>query len=193
MSIKVLAVRFVHTSACVWERCVSVDIKHVHTFPLSVGWALSLCPVFLSSLFSTLLLSPRSAPGLKLGSVHSLWSSNPLSISWCAQGQVLQLRPPAPRVTVRLCLIGQARKSYSRKRPSHGWFSRRICSQGDIPPEGLSISPVSGDSGKGPSPCVPFKSLWSLRVAVSPRLERQDGWAAWEKPLHPGDRLAAHT
>lgn len=79
-----------------------------------------------------------------------------LSISWCAQGQVLQLRPPAPRVTVRLCLIGQARESYSRKRPSCGWFSRRICSQGDIPPEGLSTSPVSGDSGKGPSLCVPF-------------------------------------
>lgn len=76
MSIKVLAVRLVHTSACVWGQCVSVDIKHVHTFPLSLGWALSPCPVFLSSLFSTLLLSPRSASGLNPRSVHSLWSSS---------------------------------------------------------------------------------------------------------------------
>ena len=117
----------------------------------------------------------------------------PLSISWCAQGQVLQLRPPIPRWTLPLCLTGQARESYSPKRPSCSWFSRRMCSQGDIPSEGLSTTLSVVIQERAPLCVFPQVSLIPQGSSEPQALERQDGWAAWEKPLHPGDQLAAHT
>ena len=189
MSIKVLALLLVHASGCVWEWCLSVDLKHVHTFPLSLGWALSPRPAFLSSLFAVQLLCPGSPPGLKPGLVHSLRSriQETLSIAWCVRGRVLRLRPPLPRLTIPLCLAGQARESTTWRAPAATSFLEESAARVTLRSEGSSTTPVTGDSGKPPL-CFPFKSLCSTRAEFRPRhwKGKKDG-AAWEVPLHPGD------
>lgn len=184
MSIKVLALLLVHASGYVWEWCLSVDLKHVHTFPFSLGWALSPRPA---------CLFPGSPPGLKPGSVHSPWNSiqGTLSIAWCVRGRVLHLRPPLPRLTIPLGLAGQARESTTWRAPAATSFLEECIARVT---GGSSTTPVTGDSGK-PTLCVFPSSLFSPPGwNLGPDTGKARRMELLERCLYtPGTQLAVHT